>query len=205
MPAKATITAETTGVILAGGASSRFGSNKALALLHGAQIIQHVASTLENLFPQHLLVTNSPDTYRFLGWQMIGDIHTDSGPLAGIHAALHNITTPQAFVVGCDMPNIDSRLIAYLCNLPGDWDVGLPWLDAGPEPLYAVYRKSCLPVIDRQLRQKQRKIRLSLEQLNLHKVSQQEVLAITGDLLPFHNINRVGDLQLLLTEETSRG
>lgn len=205
MPAGTTITAETTGVILAGGASSRFGSNKAMALLHGTHIIKHVASTLEKLFPQHLLVTNTPETYRFLGWRMIGDIHADCGPLAGIHAALHHMTTPQAFVVGCDMPSIDSRLIAYLCNLTGDWDAALPWLDTGPEPLYAVYRKGCLPVIDRQLREKQGKIRLTLDQLNLRKVSQQEVLAITGDLLAFHNINRVGDLQLLLEKETGRG
>ncbi|MCK9295440.1 MAG: molybdenum cofactor guanylyltransferase [Desulfobulbaceae bacterium] len=205
MPAGITITAETTGVILAGGTSSRFGSNKALALLHGTQIIRHVASVLEDLFPQHLLVTNSPDTYRFLGWRMIGDIHAGSGPLAGIHAALHHMTTPQAFVVGCDMPIIDNRLIAYLCNLAGNWDAAVPWLAAGPEPLYAVYRKSCLPVIDRQLREKQGKIRLTLEQLKLHKVTEQEVLAITGDLTTFHNINRLGDLQLLLEKEPGRG
>ncbi|MBU0909443.1 MAG: molybdenum cofactor guanylyltransferase [Proteobacteria bacterium] len=205
MSAEATITAETTGVILAGGASSRFGSNKALALLHGTHIIRHVASTLENLFPQHLLVTNSPDTYRFLGWPMVGDIHTDSGPLAGIQAALHNMVTAQAFIVGCDMPIIDSRLISYLCNLAGNWDAAVPWLDAGPEPLYAVYRKSCLPVIDRQLREKKGKIRLTLEQLKLHKVTEQEVLAITGDLTTFHNINRVGDLQFLMEKVTNCG
>ena len=128
-----------------------------------------------------------------------------SGPLAGIHAALSHIRTPQAFVVGCDMPNIDSSLIAYLCNLDGDWDAALPWLEVGPEPLYAVYRTSCLPVMDRQLRQSQRKIRLTLEQLRLRKVSQQEVLAITGNLMTFHNINRVGDLELLLEKKSNRG
>jgi FdhD protein len=205
MSAGITISTETTGVILAGGASTRFGSNKALALLHGTHIIKHVASTLENLFPQHLLVTNSPATYRFLGWPMTGDLHADSGPLAGIHAALHTMATPQAFIVGCDMPIIDSRLIAYLCNLAGNWEAAVPWLAAGPEPLYAVYRKSCLPVIDRQLRDKMGKIRLTLEQLNLRKVTEQEVLAITGDLMTFHNINRMGDLQLLLEKEPGRG
>ncbi|MEW6521301.1 MAG: molybdenum cofactor guanylyltransferase [Thermodesulfobacteriota bacterium] len=204
MPVAASITAETTGVILAGGASSRFGSNKALALLQGRHVIQHAATVLTKLFSQLLLVTNSPDSYRFLGWRMTDDIYADSGPLAGIHAALRTITTPQAFIVGCDMPNLDSRLIAYLCNLAGDWDAALPWLDAGPEPLYAVYRKSCLPVIERQLQARQRKISLALEQLRLRKVSQQEVLGITRDLMTFHNINRMGDLQLLLENEPGR-
>lgn len=205
MPTGPLETEDTTGVILAGGASSRFGSNKALALLHGAPIIRHVAATMEKLFPHHLLVTNSPETYRFLDWPMIGDIHADSGPLAGIHAALLNIGDSQAFVAGCDMPRIDSRLIVYLCSLAGDWDVALPWLDTGPEPLCAVYRRSCLPVISRQLQEKQGKIRLTLGMLRLRKVSQAEVLAVTGDLTSFHNINRTADLQQLLDRENGRG
>lgn len=205
MPAGFLITAETTGVILAGGASSRFGGNKALALLHGSHIIRHVAATLESLFPQRLLVTNSPDTYRFLEWEMTGDIHVGCGPLAGIHAALTKISTPQAFVVGCDMPYIDCRLITFLCNLADNWDVALPWLEAGPEPLYAVYRKSSLPVITDHLQKKQVKILLTLEQLNIRKITQQEVLAMVGDLTTFHNINQKGDLQLLQGKKISRG
>jgi molybdopterin-guanine dinucleotide biosynthesis protein A len=205
MPPGPAQTEETTGVILAGGASSRFGSNKALALLHGVPIIRHVAATLEKIFPQHLLVTNSPDTYRFLGWPMIGDIHAASGPLAGIHAALLNIGGSQAFIAGCDMPRLDARLIAYLCGLAGDWDVALPWLDTGPEPLCAVYRKSCLPVISRQLQEKQGRIRFTLDLLRLRKVSQAEILAVAGDLSSFHNINRPGDLQQLLDRESGRG
>lgn len=204
MPSDSQIIAETTGVILAGGASSRFGSNKALALLQGNHIIQHVATVLENLFPQRLLVTNTPETYRFLGWKMSGDIHIGCGPLAGIHAALTHISTPQAFIVGCDMPNVAPNLIGFICNLPGDWDVALPWLESGPEPLYAVYRKSCLPVITKQLQAKQGKIRLALQLLKLRKVTQQEVVAITGDLTSFHNINRLEDLQLLLSKNYER-
>lgn len=205
MPSNSQIITETTGVILAGGASSRFGSNKALALLQGNHMIQHVAAVLESLFPQRLLVTNTPEIYRFLGWEMSGDIYVGCGPLAGIHAALTHISTQQAFIVGCDMPNINIRLIDFICNLPGDWDVALPWLESGPEPLYAVYRKSCLPVITQQLQAKEGKIRLALQRLNIRKVTQQEVVAITGDLTSFHNINRLEDLQLLLNENYDRG
>lgn len=195
----------TTGVILAGGASSRFGSNKALALLHGKAIIQHVADILEAIFPDHLLVTNSPETYKFLGWKMVRDIHTDGGPLAGIHTVLHNITGDQAFITACDMPLINQDLITFLCTRPGAWDVALPWLEIGPEPLYGVYRKSALAVIENELNHKQRKIRLALEKLRLNKVSSQEALAITGDLTTFHNINRLQDLELLHPLERSHG
>ena len=195
----------TTGVILAGGASSRFGSNKALALLHGKAIIQHVADTLEAIFPHHLLVTNSPETYEFLGWEMVGDIYSGGGPLAGIHTALHHIIGAQAFITACDMPLINQDLISFLCKRPGAWDVALPWLEMGPEPLYGVYRKSALAVIEKELSQKQRKIRLALAKLSLHTISGNEALAITGDLATFHNINRLQDLALLQPLEKSHG
>ncbi len=187
----------TTGVILAGGASSRFGSNKALALLHDKRIIQHVADIMEAIFPDHLLVTNTPETYSFLGWKMVGDIFESGGPLAGIHTALRNITGNQAFITACDMPLINQDLITFLCNCPGKWDAAIPWLDMGPEPLYGVYRKSALSVIENELHHKQRKIRLALEKLRLHKMSQDEALSIAGDLTTFHNINRLQDLELL--------
>lgn len=191
---------QTTGVILAGGASSRFGSNKALALLDGKPLISHVADAMEKLFPDLLLVTNTPQTYAFLGWEMIGDIHRNCGPLAGIHSALHKTDNKQIFIAGCDMPLIDPTLIAYICTLPGEWDAALPCLERGPEPLYGIYRKSCLPVIEKQLLNKQGKIRLALEKIHLRKISQEEILAHLPDLRTFHNINRQSDLQMIQQE-----
>ncbi len=190
-------TKTTTGVILAGGASTRFGSNKALAIWQGKPLISHIASTLEKTFPDHLLVTNQPDTYAFLNWKIIGDIYPKSGPLAGIHAALNTIDHEQACIVGCDMPLLDSEFLSFLCNLPGKWDAALPWLDNGPEPLCGIYRKSCLPVIEKQLKLRQRKVRLTLEKLRIRKVSREEVLAHAPNLTTFHNINRLEDLRLL--------
>ena len=199
------IAASTTGVILAGGASSRFGSNKALAMLDGRPIIVHAAQTLARIFTDLLLVTNTPETYRFLGWPTTGDIHPGRGPLAGIHAALRTIRTEQAFIAACDMPRLNAGLIAFLCRLPGSWDAALPWLDTGPEPLCAVYRKSCLPVIEKQLAEGRGKIQLALRQLKLRTVSEAEILPLTGDLLAFHNINRTDDLQFLLGKKRDDG
>ncbi|MDH3360081.1 MAG: NTP transferase domain-containing protein, partial [Desulfobulbaceae bacterium] len=65
--------ADVTGVILAGGASSRFGSNKALAVHDGQPLISYAAAILERLFPQQLLVANTPEVYDFLGWPSVCD------------------------------------------------------------------------------------------------------------------------------------
>lgn len=185
------------GVILAGGSSSRFGANKALALLDGKPLIEHVAETLSSLFSELLLVTNTPDAYEFLGWPMTGDIITNSGPLGGIHAALHTITAPRAFVVACDMPLIDERLIRYFCSLPGDWDAVLPRLEKGLEPLFAVYHKKALPVITENLENQQRKVSKIFAQLLVREVDKKEILTVNGDEESFRNINRPDDLDAI--------
>ncbi|MBU2537063.1 MAG: molybdenum cofactor guanylyltransferase [Proteobacteria bacterium] len=192
---------QVAGVILAGGKSSRFGSNKALALHQGTALIQGIAHRLAGLFPETLLITNTPESYDFLGWPMTGDQYHNCGPLAGIHAALRTISQPRAFICGCDMPLINQDLIRFLCALPGDHDVVLPWLPEGPEPLYAVYSKKGLPVIEEHLARKHCKIGLLYETLRIRKVSADEILQILPDLATFQNINHQHDLARLATME----
>jgi FdhD protein len=95
-----------TGVVLAGGQSSRFGSNKALALWQGKFLIEYARDTLTAVFDDCLLITNTPEQYEFLNMPMIKDRYQDMGPLAGIHAALHHTGNPWIFIVACDMPAI---------------------------------------------------------------------------------------------------
>ena len=191
--------AQVAGVILAGGKSSRFGSNKALALHQGAALIQGIARKLAGLFPETLLVTNTPEDYGFLGWPMVADHYHNCGPLAGIHAALRTVSQPRAFICGCDMPLINPELIRFLCELDGDHDMALPWLAEGPEPLYAVYSKNGLAVIEAHLAQKQCKIGTLYEKLRIRKVTAEEILQILPDFTTFQNINHQHDLVRLAT------
>jgi len=184
------------GVIMAGGASSRFGSNKALALLDGKPLIRHVADILSPFFPTCLLSTNTPEAYAFLGLPTVADIFPCAGPLAGIHAALNNIAEPRAFIVGCDMPLIAPALIRYLCTLAeqDDWDVVLPWPATGPEPLCAVYSRAALPAMEKNLRQRRWILSVTVSELRVRRVAETELLTVIDNLRIFHNINRPEDL-----------
>ena len=143
------------GVILAGGRSTRFGSNKALAIVNGKPLIHNVADLMSGLFQECLLVTNTPEEYDFLSLPMTSDRHKGSGPLAGIHAALQEVSETRAFVVACDMPNLSPELIQYLCSInEQDYDAIIPMLKKGLEPLFGIYHKKALPVIEAHLQKK---------------------------------------------------
>ncbi|MBW2484004.1 MAG: molybdenum cofactor guanylyltransferase [Deltaproteobacteria bacterium] len=187
--------ADIAGVILAGGRSSRFGSNKALTLIDGKPLIRHVADLMAGLFQECLLVTNTPEEYEFLSLPMTHDRYQDCGPLAGIHAALLEINKERAFVVACDMPNLSRELIRYICSInEQEYDVIIPWLEKGQEPLFGIYHKNSLPVIESFLQQKDFQIIKAFEGLKVRRVSEKEVRSITGSLNCFKNINRPTDL-----------
>ena len=183
------------GVILAGGSSTRFGSNKALAIVNGKPLIQNVADLISGLFQECLLVTNTPEEYKFLSLPMTYDRYKGSGPLAGIHAALLQISTPRAFVVACDMPNLSPELMQYMSNIKEQgYDVIIPWLGKGQEPLFGIYHKNSLTHIETCLQNNECQVIRVLEGLRVRRISEQEVLSITDNLTCFKNINRPADL-----------
>lgn len=185
--------ADFTGVILAGGRSSRFGSNKALSRLPDGLLIEYPARILASLFKNRLLITNTPEEYAFLGWPMAGDLYPGCGPLAGIHAALAAAATPLIFVAGCDMPFLDPKLIAYLCGLAEGCEAVVPRSGKGLEPLHAVYRRTILARIEKNLAQGQRKIQRLFPELKVREPGEEEILA-AGSPDSFRNINTVADL-----------
>lgn len=187
--------ADCTGVLLAGGQSRRFGSNKALAEVDGCQLIEHPARLLAELFGHLLLVTNSPGLYEFLGWPTAPDLAPGGGPLAGIEAALSRAATPRIFVAGCDMPNLDRALISHLCRLAPGFDAVIPMTAKGWEPLHGVYAQSALPTISAALALGSRKLQTVLATLRVREVGEAEMLAVSATALrSFSNINRVSDL-----------
>jgi molybdopterin-guanine dinucleotide biosynthesis protein A len=188
------ISSEFTGVILAGGKSSRFGKNKALSILKNRPLIEFPASVMTDLFDDLLLVTGTPEEYRFLGWPTTSDIYRDSGPLAGIHAAIKAANRSKIFVSGCDMPFLDKELITYLCEKASGHDAVIPRTVRGLEPLHAVYSRNLLQAIEEALENGIRKIHQFLADANIREVSEAEILAVTGNLDSFRNVNTPEDL-----------
>jgi len=147
----------TTGIVLAGGGSRRMGSDKSLLPLDGERFIERICRVLAGLFPEVLIVTNSPERYASIPCRKVPDLHRDGGVLAGLHAGLFHARHPRIFAVACDMPFLQPELIRHLCR-SGRGDVHVPRTAGGLEPLHACYRKSCLPAMEEALLRGDRRI-----------------------------------------------
>lgn len=105
-----------TGVVLAGGKSTRMGTNKALLTLSGRPFIEIVADNLRNLFRDVVISADEEEQFAFLGLPVIPDIYKECGPLGGIHAVLTQIRTAHLFVVSCDLPLLSQSTIQNIVH-----------------------------------------------------------------------------------------
>jgi molybdopterin-guanine dinucleotide biosynthesis protein A len=141
---------EMTGVVLAGGRSSRFGTNKALADWKGAPLVQAVVDSLLEVLPKVLVVTKNAAELSFLNGkrvQVIEDLCRDGHPMGGLYTALRGLTTRHAFVAACDMPFVRPELIQALWHARADYDAVIPVWREQRQPLCGVYSRSCAGLI----------------------------------------------------------
>ncbi len=178
-----------TGVLLAGGNSSRMGRNKALMSLAGHRLVDRVLAVLRGIFDDLLMVTNSPDLYADLGVRMVPDLVADKGALGGIHSAIHHAATPHCLVVACDMPFLNAAVLRYLAEQRAGCDVVVPSLHGKPQPLHAVYGKACLQPIARRLGTDRLHVVGFFPDVRVREVTAKELAGFDPDGLSFRNLN----------------
>ncbi|WP_158553346.1 molybdenum cofactor guanylyltransferase [Peribacillus saganii] len=142
---------KTTALLLAGGRSSRMGKNKALLPICGQPNICNIQDELKLAADDFLLITNTPEDYRFLHVPMIEDIYKDMGPLGGLHAGLSASLTEINVITACDMPFINANILKRMISFSEDFDAVVPEIFGQLHPLFAVYRKSCLADLEKCL------------------------------------------------------
>lgn len=141
-----------TGVILAGGTSSRMGENKALVSIAGRPAIAHVHALLSAVFPSVCVMTNHPEEFAFLGIPLYRDCFSNAGPLAGVHAALVEAQTEAIFVTACDLPLMSEEMVRYLAGYPTRHPITLASAGGFIHHLFGLYSRACIPQAERMLR-----------------------------------------------------
>lgn len=141
-----------TGVILAGGKSTRMGTDKARLKIAGVTLFGNILSLAQKLFPQVIIAGDRPDLEQ-PGVPSIPDRYPGSA-LGGLYTGLLEAKHATIFVTSCDIPYPSEALVRLLVDHSHGYDVVVPKTPNGLEPLFAVYHKNCLAHMQAMLERK---------------------------------------------------
>ena len=181
--------------IMAGGKSSRMGTDKSFVLFQGRPMIEVIQERVTGLGDELILITNKPDDYAYLHLPMFGDVYPDHGSLGGIYTAVYYATHPHTLVVACDMPWLNRPLLEYMLRLRQTADVIVPRWQQYPEPLHAIYSKTCLAPIEENLRGQRLKITGFFGKVKVHFVEREVIARFDAGGRSFANINTPEELR----------
>jgi molybdopterin-guanine dinucleotide biosynthesis protein A len=184
-----------TGVIQAGGKSTRMGGRpKALLDLGGRRIIERVAAAIAGVVDDLLLVTNTPELYRFLDLPMVPDAFPDGGSLGGIYSGLRAASGDAAFTVACDMPFLHPDAVRLVVSRAPEADVVIPRAGGQLETMHASYHKHCLPHMEERLRAGQLKIVGFFDKVRVLTIEEAELAPYGDPAVMFMNVNTPDEL-----------
>jgi molybdopterin-guanine dinucleotide biosynthesis protein A len=188
---------DVTGVVLAGGRSTRYGKNKALVKVKGVPLIERALHAMASIFDHVVVITNTPDEYAYLQVPMFQDIIKGLGPLGGIYTGLKVIPDQAGFFVACDMPSLNPYLIRHMVAIRDDFDVVVPRISGWIEALHGLYTKRCGGSIERLIQSGTFQIFRFFGAVSVRFVDGDEVRRWDPDLRSFFNINTPDELRRL--------
>ena len=136
-----------TGIVLAGGKSSRMGSDKSKMVLNGKTLIEYSIEALKPLC-ETVVISSNNNIYDYTGCEVWPDELPDGSPMIGIYSCLKRSSTETNIILSCDMPLINKVLLKYLLSNSKDFDITVPIHGNNLiEPMCGIYKKSCIDVL----------------------------------------------------------
>ena len=199
-----------SGVVLAGGESRRLGRDKALERIGDQTLIERVVGRIAPVSAEVIVVVASPSKAAALPLppevRVVSDRYPGCGSLGGIFTGLSASREPWIILVACDMPFLDPTLMRCLMAMRRGVDAVVPCLSGRPEPLHALYSKTCLEPMERMLQAGQLKIAPLFEAVRVRYVGEETIDRIDPHHRSFFNVNSPADVgeALELLSETAR-
>ena len=197
-----------TAAVLAGGRSQRMGVDKTLLLFDGEPLVRRVAEIAGGICEHVLVVTNRPEAMADADLpasvRVLADEVAYQGPLGGLITALDAAEGEWVLAVGADMPWIEPALVKTLWDARDGAQMVLPVGEKGPEPLLALYHKSCLPEARRVLASGRRRLVAMIPAVKTVEVPLDSLRAADPSLRSLVNVNTPQEL-LETRDEASAG
>jgi molybdopterin-guanine dinucleotide biosynthesis protein A len=183
------------GYVLAGGGSTRFGRDKALAEMDGEPMLARMRELLSGVASK-VRVVAAPGKYASLGIESVADRWPGEGPLGGIITALRFTERDDPYcqwnlMVSCDMPFLTREWLAFLLQraATSEAQVVLPRSHHGLEPLCACYKTNAARSLQMEFDAGVRKVTQALQQLKTEVLDEADWKRFDSDGRLFWNMN----------------
>lgn len=185
-----------TAIILAGGKSSRMGFDKQLLKIDERRLMDSLIHKLDKHFEEIIIVTNRPELYIGLSHIITSDILKDKGPLGGIHAGLKISSSQYAFIVACDMPNINMEYVNFMKNQLTDPNSKGCITEFGNwiEPFSSFYSADLMEYIEGYLNTGRRSINGLIKDFKMTYIPEDKARKFSTNWDMFLNLNTKEDL-----------
>ncbi len=192
---------DVTAFILAGGRSTRMGSDKALLTL-GKQTLLERALRTAAIVASTVFTVGPRERYSRYG-NVIEDVFPDCGPLGGIHAALSITQTDLNLMLSVDTPLMSSDFLAWLLEQARASQelIVVPQALGGLQPLAAVYRRPLRAVAEQALKNGDYKIGHLFPLATTRYISEAEIRAASFSPMVFRNVNTSEEYEDLVQKE----
>ncbi len=181
-----------TCIIMAGGKSSRMGSDKALLKLGGMTLIERSARQAAKVFER--VVISGPPSLGWTGFRAIPDDRPPEGPLMGLLSVMRTIDSPWFFTLPCDSPFVPEAFLRGMAGLREGVDAVVPMIEDYYEPLHALYSRSLREEAERFVAEGERQILRLFERARTRVVGPELLFEWDPRSLAFFNVNYPGDL-----------
>lgn len=190
--------------VIAGGKSSRMGTDKALLTLEpgGPTLLECVLAAVGSVASDVMIIAAGRPEYARFGTRLEPDHYPGGAALGAIATGLEAARSPRCLVVPCDLPFLNADLLAYMADLDPEADVLIPAVEGESrqgrgeimQTLHAIYRETCLEPIRARLRSEQRQVIGFFPEVRVRKVPEATIRAFDPELLSFFNANTPGAL-----------
>lgn len=186
------------GFVLAGGKSSRMGSDKAFLKFESRTLLERAIAVARESCGE-VVIVGDPAVFGGHG-AVIQDVYPDCGPLAGIHAALQQPSAELNLMLAVDMALVSVQLLFFLFDAAekGNSVVTVPRSGRGFQPLCAVYRPEFAALADEALRAGKYKIDALFEQTTVRTIEESELAAAGFSEREFFNVNTPEELKQMV-------
>ena len=193
---KVGVESEITVFVLAGGKSSRMGSDKAFLRLQEETLLTR-ALQIAGSVAEEVRIVGDGKKFAALG-PVVEDTYRDRGPLGGIHAALSSTTTELNLILAVDLPFVVPKFLKYLLVRARESGamVTVPRAGSGLQPLCAVYRRGFAEVAEPSLREGKNKIDLLFAKVTTSVIEESELVRAGFPAGMFRNLNTPAEFEM---------